>query len=337
MTVVTLDEFQVERGRAIDLVSTAKRFTQSHYSLVVACADFADGPVWVADGAASAAHWLAERTDHCANTVREWIRIGRCLRGLRASAEAFEKGDLSYSKVRALTRFATPENEAELLELAAKVPAADIGTALAARSVRNENDDVIEARHQRQRHFTTRTDPDGTICGSFRLAPLAGGKLMAAVNTTMMRSTAKRQADGTWPTVAQQKADALVDLAVAHGGRFVYEVVVHVSGDGCHLDDGTPLTDSAVGRLIPQAFIRGLIHDSERRPVDATNRRRRPTPRQKRLVKARDRVCVDCGRRDLLEYDHNPPHSSTGHTLTTELRLRCAACHTARHKSLGLD
>ncbi len=77
--------------------------------------------------------------------MREWIRIGRALRALRATAEAFEVGKLSFSKVRALTRFATPDNEAELLELAAKVPAADIGVALAAWSVRNEGGDVIEA------------------------------------------------------------------------------------------------------------------------------------------------------------------------------------------------
>lgn len=85
---------------------------------------------------------------------------------------AFEAGELSFSKVRALTRFATAENEAELLQLAANVPAADIGLALAAWSARNEHDDIIESRQCRQRHLTTRIDPDGTICGSFRLPPL---------------------------------------------------------------------------------------------------------------------------------------------------------------------
>ncbi|MCP4961994.1 MAG: DUF222 domain-containing protein, partial [Actinomycetia bacterium] len=213
----------------------------------------------------------------------------------------------------------------------AKVPAADIGTALAAWSVRNDKDHVIEARQQQHRHFTTRTDPDGTICGSFRLPPLAGGKLLTAVNTTMMRSTPKRHTDATWPTVAQQKADALTDLVETGGGRFIYEVVMHVTGDGCHLDDATPLTNSTVAGLIPQAFIRALIHDSERRPVDATNRRRLPTPRQKRLVKARDKACVDCGRTDLLVYDHTPAHEITRHTLTTQLELRCSPCHTQRH------
>lgn len=150
----------------------------------------------------------------------------------------------------------------------------------------------------------------------------------------MMRSTAKRQADGTWPTVAQQKADALIALVEAGGGEFVYEVVIHVTGEGCRLDDRTPLTESAVARLLPHSFIRALIHDSKRRPIDATNRRRLPTPRQKRLVKARDEACIDCGRRDLLVYDHVPAHEITGHTLTTELELRCSPCHTTRHEMI---
>jgi hypothetical protein len=331
-TAVTHADLLVERGRATELVATARRFSQTQHELVMACADFADGPVWIADGAVSAAHWLADRTDQCANTLREWIRIGRTLRGLRATAEAFGSGELSFSKVRALTRFATADNEVELLELAAKVPASDIGSALAAWSMRNEPDDVIESRQRRHRHLTCRVDADGTVCGSFRLSPLVGGKLLAAVDTEMMRSVAQREPDGTWPTVAQQRADALVGLVDSGGGRFMYEVVVHVSGDGCSLDDGTPITDSAVAGLIPDAFIRALIHDSAQRPIDATNRRRHPTSRQKRLVKARDAACVDCGRRDLLEYDHVPAFESTGHTLTTELELRCAPCHTRRHE-----
>ncbi|MCP3933856.1 MAG: hypothetical protein GY708_00635, partial [Actinomycetia bacterium] len=91
--MVTLEQLETERNRATELLTTAKRFTQTHYELVVACVEFADGPIWVADGAPSAAHWLADRTDHCANTLREWIRIGRALRALRATAEAFKTGN----------------------------------------------------------------------------------------------------------------------------------------------------------------------------------------------------------------------------------------------------
>jgi hypothetical protein len=43
------------------------------------------------------------------------LRVAHALEGLDAVNEAFEKGELSYSKVRAMTRVATKENEDFLL------------------------------------------------------------------------------------------------------------------------------------------------------------------------------------------------------------------------------
>jgi hypothetical protein len=34
-----------------------------------------------------------------------------------------------------------------------------------------------------------------------------------------------------------------------------------------------------------------------------------------------------------LEYNHVPAYEQTGHTIATELKLRCAPCHTNRHRS----
>jgi hypothetical protein len=133
------------------------------------------------------------------------------------------------------------------------------------------------------------------------------------------------------PSLAQQRADALIDLVTNGGATIETEIVLHVRGDGCTLDDGTPIADTIVDRLAPHAFLRALIHDAQSRPVNASTRRRRPTTRQQRVVKERDRRCIDCGSTDLLEYDHHPPHHQTGHTTTDELELRCAPCHRRRH------
>ena len=54
--------------------------------------------------------------------------------------------------------------------------------------------------------------------------------------------------------------------------------------------------------------------------------------RQKRVVKERDRSCVDCGSTDLLQYDHDPDFEVSGHTIVDELTLRCAPCHHRRHR-----
>jgi hypothetical protein len=47
--------------------------------------------------------------------AREKVRVARALGTLPALAGALARGELSYSKVRALTRVATPETEARLL------------------------------------------------------------------------------------------------------------------------------------------------------------------------------------------------------------------------------
>jgi 5-methylcytosine-specific restriction endonuclease McrA len=89
------------------------------------------------------------------------------------------------------------------------------------------------------------------------------------------------------------------------------------------------------GSLISQAFLRVLIHDADRRPINASSRQRHPTERQKRVVKERDRACIDCGSTDLLQYDHQPDYEQTKHTITEELELRCAPCHHNRHAAQG--
>jgi len=54
------------------------------------------------------------------------------LQTLPAIADALKTRQISYSKARALTRLATPENECELLQIATTTTAADLGRALAA-------------------------------------------------------------------------------------------------------------------------------------------------------------------------------------------------------------
>ena len=51
------------------------------------------------------------------HTAREKVRVARALPELPLLSEAMARGELGYSKVRALTRIATPGNEPDLLEI----------------------------------------------------------------------------------------------------------------------------------------------------------------------------------------------------------------------------
>ena len=313
------------------LTAAIADWSTSQHRVVELAAAFADSGEWAAAGFPSAAHWIAAAADIEVSTAREWIRVGRVIRSLPLIADAFANRELSYSKVRALTRFATPANEAALLAIAEAVPAGQLNCALAAWIGRHVNPEELERYHQQQRSVSWRAEPDGMVSLSARLPPLVGGLLIAALTTAVMTArTRTRTADR--PTLAQQYADALEQL-LREGSGVVTEIVLHVRGDGCTLDDGTPIPQSVVEKVAPDALIRVLVHDALGRPTNVSHRRRHPTTGQKRIVKERDRVCVDCGSTELLQYDHHPDFAVTGHTVIDELELRCAPCHRRRHEA----
>ncbi len=312
------------------LRNTAQIWARSQHELVCLAAEFADSGEWLVAGASSAAAWLAEVADVEACTTRVWVRVGRCLRTLHASADAFANGELSYSKIRTLTRVATVENESELAALAKTVPAADLGRAIAQWLQQSSDPDALDRYQQRRRSIHWRSDPDGMVSTSMRLPPLLAGTFIAELTQRVMRSTPKRQADGTWPSLAQQHADALEELLHHGGGTVSTEIIMHVRGAGTTMDDGTPIPSSVVERIADTSAIRVMIHDAEGRPINVSGKHRHPTSRQKRVVKERDGGCVDCGRAELLTFDHVPAFELTRHTVVDELELRCAPCHWKR-------
>src|SRR5438034_4258423 len=66
-------------------------------------------------GFRSCAAWLSWRVGFAPGAAREHVRVARALGTLPRLAEALARGELSYAKVRALTRVATPETEERLL------------------------------------------------------------------------------------------------------------------------------------------------------------------------------------------------------------------------------
>jgi len=302
---------------------------------------------WALDGSRTCAQWVGAALDVEVCTAREWLRIGRALEVLPLIDEAFRSGRLSYSKVRMLTRVATRDNEAELCAMAERTPAGRLPSAIAAWLAGHEEPEDTERRQFAARSLTWRTDVDGMVVGSFRLPPWMAATLIAAITAWIMRwrpsDTSTERDNGAsvgassthsavvWPSIPQQRADALLAIIEAGGAKIETKVVIHVRADGCSLDDGTPIAGSVVERIAPQSFIRTLIHDAERRPINASGRHRHPTTRQKRVVHERDRGCVDCGATEFLQQDHDEDFEITHHTLVEELKERCVTCHRARH------
>ncbi len=88
------------------------------YRLLVMIRDFDDANGWHQPGLVSCAHWLNFQCGIGMNAAREKVRVAHALRELPNISKSFERGEVSYSKVRAMTRIANADNEDYLLNVA---------------------------------------------------------------------------------------------------------------------------------------------------------------------------------------------------------------------------
>jgi hypothetical protein len=86
---------------------------------------------WADQGAKTPAVWLSWLVGLAPSTARDHVRIALRLRELPQIRDAFAAGQISYSKVRAITRMAVPELQDMLLQWCAHATASDIQRVIA--------------------------------------------------------------------------------------------------------------------------------------------------------------------------------------------------------------
>ena len=155
-------------------------------------------------GFRSCAAWLSWRIGLDLGAARERVRVARALETLPLLAEALARGELSYAKVRAITRVATPETEERLLGVGRAGTAAHVE-----RIVRGWRcvDRKAEARETARRHASralhVHQDDDGTVVLRGRLEPEVGAVLiraLAAARETMYQRAGPRERTRPSPT-----------------------------------------------------------------------------------------------------------------------------------------
>src|SRR5204862_4034110 len=133
-------------------------------------------------GFSSCAAWLAWRVGLDLGAARERVRVARALATLPRLAQALAHGELSYSKVRALTRVATPDTEERLLAVGKAGGAEHVE-----RIVRGWRrvDRKAERREMTRRHVSRALrvypDEDGMVVIRGRLGAEVGEVVMRAV------------------------------------------------------------------------------------------------------------------------------------------------------------
>jgi len=134
-------------------------------------------------GFRSCAAWLSWRVGLDLGAARERVRVARALGTLPALADALARGELSYAKVRALTRVATPETEARLLAVGRAGTAAHVERIVRGwRHVDRQTEAREAARQHTGRALHVYPDADGTVVLRGRLTPEVGALLLRALD-----------------------------------------------------------------------------------------------------------------------------------------------------------
>ena len=273
------DELDVLFDLGDEIATLAAHLHAATYRLLTLIAEFDQLRGWEPEGHRSCAHWLAFRTGIDLGAAREKVRAARALTELPQISASMEQGELSFAKVRALTRVATRQSEGALLELAQCSTAAQLErTVRAWRRMCRADENELETIRHRSRCFSVFPDEEGMYVVRGRLDPEVGAMLMRAVDAAsdaLFRASTSEEIEPK-----QRRADAvglLAERALALGfGR----VERNGAADGERRNDATgqgtaelkaavdivPLSGTRAERYQVVLHVQASTLESEREP-----------------------------------------------------------------------
>lgn len=250
-------------------------------------ANFEERDGWSGPGIVSCAHWLSWRCGISPRTAREHVRVARALRSLPATADTFAVGRLSFSKVRALSRVATPETEVELVEVGLHSTAGQLERIV--RALPTVVPELVPSAATRTPSRPPRLGwewcDDGTLRVSGRLSAEDGAALLAMLRATSEARTIDDGSEVAGSTSSSEgKAGSFASPVVGDGcnvaldrlrteqdpSKAPAEVVVHVDADlltdlrkeadrgtgRCQVDSGPAQTLRVIERLACDGGVR---------------------------------------------------------------------------------
>ena len=275
-------------------------------------------------GALSCAPWLSWAHGIDTHTAREKVRVARALTELPLLSDALAKGELGYSKVRALTRIATVGNKADLLNIGLHGTAQHVVkfVRLYRRAKRAEETERADAQHE-SRGLTFWHDDDGTVVLHGRFPPEMGARILSALDAAMAAHAAEQPATG-WDNegLAPEDVPAGTSRQDTSQAGAATDASARVPVTANHRKDAQVfLTDVPRG-----TFIRG------------PSRTRSIPPAVRRALANRDRGCrfPGCPATHRLHGHHVKHWANGGETSLDNLILLCPTHHRLVHEG-GFD
>jgi hypothetical protein len=277
--------------------------------------------------------------------AERWLSAAHALRGLPLIREAFQRGELGLDKVVELTRFATVETEAVLLEWARGVSPGRIRhrAELLRKPEREE-----AAQVDRERSITYSFYDEGRRFGMSVDLPAADGAVVVRALDRRAQQLPVLPEDGPWGIEAR-RADALVAMCSGHIAQDPdpdrATVVLHaqVGGKdgpvgaalhGAELEGGPMVHPEVARRLLCDARVQVVLEDGTGQVVRLGRIRRDPPEWMLRQLKYRDRECTfpGCAQRRFVHAHHVTWWEHGGRTDLDNLVLICSFHHKLVHE-----
>ena len=289
-------------------------------------------------GLTNTAQWLNWQCGIGVVAAREKLRVAHALVALPKLSAAFRDGRLSYSKVRAATRVATPSNEEALLNIALHGTAVHVERIVRRyRRVRQIEEAQQEAQRYEKRFARCYCDADGSFVLYAKLPPEVGALIQQALES----QTNESPLDDSAESREARRADALVELIdPKRATENRYEIVVHVeaSNGACSIEDGPTLTEQTGRRIACDAAIVTMSQDTHGNPLSLGRRTRAITPALRKALKRRDGGCrfPGCTHTRFVDGHHIVHWADGGETNLSNLVLLCTHHHRLVHEG-GYD
>jgi hypothetical protein len=342
-----------------DLTGLAAHLNAVNYQFLQLLAEFDARQGHAGWGVRSCAHWLSWKCGIGLVAARDKVRVARALRELPLVSDAMACGRVSYSKVRALTRIATPETESFLLSIALNGTANHVERFVreCRKCERREELQEDNTRHG-SRRAVYRWDDDGSLVIEARLPPEQGALVLEALQaaeTELREEQWQREGDSaeasatTW---GQRQADALHRCAETYlaGDRAAlpagerHQVHIQVDAEAladreapghCAIEDGPAIPPETARRLTCDGSLVALLQDSDGTTLDVGRRTRAIPPAMRRALHRRDGGCrfPGCTATRFVDGHHIQHWADGGETRLDNLVLLCRHHHRLVHEA----
>ncbi len=247
---------------ADDIAVLAARIDAATHQLLAHIRRFDEAKGWARQGALSCAHWLSWRIGIDLPAAREKVRAARALAALPKIDAALARGELSYSKVRAMTRVAGAHNEELLLDMAKVATGAQMEKVVRGlRRVLRPSKSDDERRYVRKRHVPA----DGMVRIEIKLLPDEAERMWQALRETKLVLAGEMDATAVGSTsrsAAQSTSSKpnLADAAVAMAEAQLARLDELSAGESTQGDDGCDTSSEQPG--VPE---KSSVPDERRR------------------------------------------------------------------------